>query len=112
MIVAVWRTSWRRSARSRSTHRRGRDAFERDELVRVWITHHLQIIGEAARGLSLGLRSSNPELPWTQMIAMRNILVHEYFGVEPEELWATVENDLPEFKRKIEAVLRELSEAE
>lgn len=65
---------------------RGREVLERDELVQTWIIHHIQIIGEAARQLSDELRASRSEIPWAQIIAMRNILVHDYFGVDLEEI--------------------------
>ncbi len=55
----------------------GRESFDRDELVQTWIVHHLQIIGEAARGLSDEFRSAHPDVPWAQIAAMRNILVHD-----------------------------------
>jgi uncharacterized protein with HEPN domain len=86
---------------------RGRDAFEGD-LVQVWIVHHIQIIGEAARKLSEALRQSHPEVPWAQIIAMRNILVHDYFGLDLEEVWAAVQRDLPALKSQIGAILHEL----
>jgi uncharacterized protein with HEPN domain len=87
---------------------RGRDAFERDELLQTWVVHHIQIIGEAARKLSDNLRSAHVEVPWPQIIAMRNVLVHDYFGVDVEEIWAAVQRDLPNLRRKIEVILQEL----
>ena len=86
---------------------RGRKAFEQDELVQVWIVHHLQIIGEAARKLTEALRSRHPEISWAQIIAMRHILVHDYFRVDEEEVWVAVERDLPHLKSKIQAILQE-----
>jgi len=59
----------------------GVDAFERDEMLQVWVIHHLQVIGEAARGISQGVRDRCPEVQWPQIVALRNILVHEYFGL-------------------------------
>ena len=84
---------------------RGRDAFDREELVQTWIVHHLQIIGEAARKLSSEFRAAHPEIPWAEIVAMRNVLVHDYFGIDEEEVWSAVQRDLPELKRKIEAIL-------
>ncbi|MGA3072288.1 MAG: HepT-like ribonuclease domain-containing protein [Bryobacteraceae bacterium] len=43
--------------------------------------HHLQVIGEAARGVSQPVRDRHPEVQWPQIVALRNILVHEYFGL-------------------------------
>jgi uncharacterized protein with HEPN domain len=86
---------------------RGRHAFEEDELVQTWIVHHMQIIGEAARKLSSDLRGRYPEVPWAEIIAMRNILVHDYFEADADEVWLAVERDLPEPERRIEPVLQE-----
>ena len=69
------------------------------------MVHHLQIIGEAVRSLSETLRQSNPEVPWAQIRAMRNILVHEYFDVDLEEVWVTVERDLPRLKGTVQHIL-------
>jgi uncharacterized protein with HEPN domain len=84
---------------------RGRDAFDQDELIQVWIVHHLQIIGEAAAQLGRDFHDAHPEVPWPQVVAMRNILVHEYFGVDLGEVWNAVERDLPSFKLAIEGLL-------
>ena len=89
---------------------RGREAFERDELIQVWIQHHLQVIGEAAAQLGREFHQAHPEIPWREIVAMRNILVHEYFGVDLKEVWGTVEHDLPLFKNMIERLLRDLEE--
>jgi uncharacterized protein with HEPN domain len=84
---------------------RGLEAFERDELIQVWMVHHLQIIGEAVRSRSETLRQSHPEVPWAQIGAMRNILVHEYFDVDLEEVWVTVQRDLPGLKDTVQHIL-------
>ena len=57
------------------------DAFQGDEMLQVWVLHHVQVIGEAARGVSQSLKHRHPEVPWQQIVALRNILVHEYFGL-------------------------------
>ena len=87
----------------------GRESFDRDELVQTWVLHHLQIIGEAVRGLSDEIRSAHPEIPWAQIAAMRNILVHDYFGIDLEEVWTAVVRDLPQLKAKIAAALASAS---
>lgn len=84
---------------------RGREAFEREELVQNWIVHHLQILGEAARSLSPALREQHPEVPWAKIIGMRNVLVHDYFGMDVDIVWSAVERDLPGLECKVEAML-------
>lgn len=85
----------------------GREDFENDELVQTWIVHHLQIIGEAARALPGNFIDQHPEIDWSEIIGMRNILVHNYFGVDVDVVWAVVERDLPDLKNKIQAILQE-----
>lgn len=85
----------------------GRAAFDREELVQTWIVHHLQIIGEAVRGLSEEFREANDGVPWSQIAAMRNILVHDYFGIDVDEVWSAVERDIPRLKAKITALVAE-----
>ena len=85
---------------------KGRTAFENDELIQTWIVHHLQIIGEAVRQLSPTLKANHPEIPWSRIIGMRNILVHDYFAIDAEAVWQAVERDLPELKRNVDALLR------
>lgn len=89
---------------------RGREAFEQEELLQTWMVHYIQIIGEAARKLSEILRTTHQEVPWPEIIAMRNILVHDYFAVDLEEVWAAVQHDLPDLKHKIQTILQELGE--
>lgn len=86
----------------------GRAAFAADELVQVWMVHHIQIVGEASAGLSLGLRAAHPEVPWRQIIDMRNLVVHGYASVDPEIVWAVVEHDLPVLEAQVRAILEEL----
>jgi uncharacterized protein with HEPN domain len=85
---------------------RGRSAFAQDELIQVWMVHHLSIIGEAAAQLGRAFHDAHPELPWPQIVAMRNVLVHEYFGIDLDEVWTTVERDLPMLKSAIQGLLR------
>ena len=59
---------------------RGRNAFEHDELIQNWFVHHRQIIGEAAAKLGRDFHDAHPGIPWAEIVAMRNVLVHDYFG--------------------------------
>jgi uncharacterized protein with HEPN domain len=88
----------------------GKAAFDRQKLIQVWMIHHLQIVGEATSNLSDELRQQNPEIPWAKIIAMRNILVHEYFGMDLGEVWGTVERDIPILKRQIQSLLGRMVE--
>ena len=83
----------------------GRDLFDQNELVRTWVIHHLEIIGEATRAIPQDFRNLHPEISWRQIYGMRNILVHHYFGVNLDRVWSAVEHDLPVLKSSVDALL-------
>jgi len=86
---------------------RGRAAFDEDELVQMWVVHHIEVIGEACRALPDEFQARYAGVPWSDIIGMRNILVHHYFGIDPDAVWAVVEHDLPDLKLNVQAILRE-----
>ena len=73
---------------------------QNENLVEVWMIHHLQIIGEAAARVSNELRQKHPEVAWGGMIGMRHVLVHGYFETDKELVWRVVEHDITTLKRK------------
>lgn len=85
------------------------EAFVADELLQVWVVYHLQILGEAASKVSPDLRDQYAEVPWKQIVGMRNILVHDYFGIDCDLVWTVVERDLPTLKQQIVTILQALS---
>lgn len=78
-----------------------------DELINVWVIHHLQIIGEAASRLSDAFRESHPEVAWGGMIGMRHVLVHGYFETNTTLVWKVIERDLPVLKEQLTKILAE-----
>ena len=84
---------------------RGRDAFLQEELIQVWMRYHFQVLGEAARNMSGHFKGEHPDIPWSEIIAFRNMLIHHYFGLDPEVVWDIITQDLPPLKRKVEAIL-------
>lgn len=85
----------------------GRDVFNSQELIQTWAIHHLQILGEAASGLSDNFKQQHDEIPWYKIIGMRNILVHGYFGIDTDVVWATVKNELPQLKEKVNGLIEQ-----
>jgi uncharacterized protein with HEPN domain len=88
--------------------RQGREACARDELIQNGMVRYLQIIGEAARALPHDVREQVADLPWSKMIGMRRILVHNYFRIDTEIVWDVIERDFPGLKRSLQALLDEL----
>jgi uncharacterized protein with HEPN domain len=74
-------------------------------LIQVWILHHFEIIGEACRGLSESFLAEHPDERWSDAVGFRNVLVHQYFGIDMEAVWEVVVRDLPELKRKVQEIV-------
>ena len=79
--------------------------FELDDLMQNAVMRQIQIIGEAARKLSPQCREEHPDIPWNEVIGMRNRLVHEYFHIIPGRVWDIVEKDIPELIQLIEPLV-------
>jgi len=64
-----------------------------------------EIIGEAVKHISNALREAHPEIPWRRATGTRDNLIHEYFNVDLDQVWETIEINLPDFKEKITKLL-------
>ncbi len=81
------------------------EEFCSDEQVVDAVVRNLEVIGEAARHIPPEIELRHPDVPWGEMRGMRNVLVHEYFGVNLAILWHTVEQDLPPVIENLEKIL-------
>ncbi len=86
------------------------DAFLQSELHQSAVMRPLEVIGEAARRVTQDTQDAHPEIPWNQMIGMRNRLVHEYVRVNLRTVWETVQDDLPSLIARIEPLVPPESE--
>lgn len=77
------------------------DAMRQDAVIRQF-----EILGEAANRLDEKLKVARPEIPWRQIVANRNRLIHGYFQVNLEVLWATATKDLPALASAVDALRR------
>ena len=78
-----------------------REKFFRNRLVIDAVVRNFEIIGEAAKNVSSETRNKHSDIPWKEMSGMRNKMIHEYFGVDLEIVWETIEEALPELEKKI-----------
>jgi uncharacterized protein with HEPN domain len=69
---------------------------------------HLEIIGEASSKISKKLENDYPKIPWREIIALRNMVAHEYFRVDVAEVWITIQQDLPPLKEQVYLILENL----
>jgi uncharacterized protein with HEPN domain len=84
---------------------RGRQALASEDLLQTWVVHHLMIIGEACRALSPDFRTNHPAEVWVLAAGLRNVIVHEYFGIDLEVVWNVIEHDLPALKDRVREIL-------
>jgi len=78
--------------------------FIKDRKTRNAVERNLEIIGEAARHVSLEIRDSHPDIPWTSITGLRNIIAHEYGDIRYEKVWSICENRLPALIKRIEEI--------
>lgn len=83
------------------------EEFAGDRRTRDAVIRNLMTMGESVRWIPGAIREANPDVPWTTMRGVRNVVVHEYFGVDERILWDTIVLDLPPLVAKFEAVLAE-----
>jgi uncharacterized protein with HEPN domain len=89
----------------------GKDAFFADRKTQDAVVRNLQTLAESTRRLSSLLKLSQPDVDWRGIAGFRNVAVHDYLGVDTNQVWHIVEHDLPELKPKIEALLASLEVA-
>jgi uncharacterized protein with HEPN domain len=78
--------------------------FKKNELVIDAVIRNLEIIGEASKSIPASVKKSYPDIPWAQMNGIRNILIHEYFGVDVKIVWHTAKKSLPSLRKQLQQI--------
>jgi hypothetical protein len=78
--------------------------FVNDDKTVDSVVRNLEVIGEAARNMPQDVKGSHPEVPWDEIIGMRNKIAHEYFGIDHQIIWKTIQDDLPILLRQINRI--------
>jgi len=89
---------------------RTRDDLDQDRQLTLALVKSIEIVGEAANRVATEIRSSHPTLPWRDIVAMRNRLIHAYFDVDLDRVWDTVMDDLPPLVAELERILHSRNE--
>ncbi len=84
--------------------------FEADEKTVYAVVRALEIVGEASKQVTPGIRDRAPHVPWRLMTGMRDKLIHAYSGVDLKVVWRTIHDELPEVEAGIQALIRNLDE--
>ena len=85
--------------------------FKQSEIVIDAVVRNLEIIGEASKNIPPNIRRSYSEIPWKDMYGMRNILIHEYFGVDTKIVWHTAKNNLPPVQKQLERIFEDIKKS-
>lgn len=83
--------------------------YESDKMMQSACIHQLQIIGEAANHFADEFFKEYKDVEWAEIVGLRNMLIHEYFGIDIRIVWQVIQNDLPRLKRNIQKILNEIA---
>ena len=89
----------------------GRNAFDASYILQDAVIRSFEVIGEAAKHLSADRKARYPDIPWRRVAGFRDILIHNYMGVDLDEVWNVIDNELPRLKETILAMRQEIQNA-
>ena len=82
--------------------------FFENSMMRFACIKQMEIIGEASNHISDELKSKFTDVEWAQIVGMRNVFAHEYFGIDSSLVWEIIKNDIPELKEKVKLILQSI----
>ncbi len=88
------------------------DEFIKDTKTLYAVVRSLEIIGEATKQIPKDIKNRYPEIPWKQMAGMRDKLIHEYFGINDEKIWETLNKDIPRLLPIFQKIIEEVNKNE
>lgn len=81
-------------------------AFLKDEVLKRSVVRSLEVIGEAVKNLPLDFRKENPDVPWKEIAGLRDILIHDYFGIDYRAVWDIVKHQVPVLEKQVKGLLK------
>lgn len=98
MLIAARKTQQFTTGMSRAD-------FDANSMAQSAVVRELQVVGEAARLVSEATRTQNPAIPWAAIAGMRNRMIHEYFRLDLDVVWETIQQSVPALIRDLEALV-------
>lgn len=86
------------------------DDLQADRRTMLAVTRCLEIIGEAARHIPATFQERNPAIPWREVVSFRNVMAHEYFGVDYEIVWDVIRTEIPSLWEKVSLLIAQLQD--
>ncbi len=83
----------------------GKEAFQQSEVLQDAVIRNVEVIGEAAKRVSAEARGHLPQLDWKAICGMRDVLIHDYIGVDLDEVWNVASSRIPELQAALEQFL-------
>lgn len=83
-----------------------KEGFLGDQKTIDAVVRNVEIIGEAVSQIPLEIRKKYPEIPWSKIVGVRNIVIHRYFGVDTDTLWIIIHEQIPKFKEQVSAIIQ------
>ena len=80
------------------------NALQKDRRTFLAVVHCVEIIGEAARQMPKDFREKHSEIPWRETVGLRNVIAHEYFGLDIDIIWDVIQTQIPELVKKIQKI--------
>ena len=83
----------------------GREAFMQNKMAQDAVLRNFEIIGEATKRLSDEVKARRPDIPWSDVAGLRDVLIHNYMGVKLNRVWRVIEDELPRLRQAIDEML-------
>jgi uncharacterized protein with HEPN domain len=80
--------------------------FRENNLVVDAVLRNLEIIGEASKNVPVSIKQKYPQLPWKEMYGLRNFVAHEYFGIDFENIWKIITDELPQNTKDLDSIIQ------
>ncbi|MFH0770697.1 MAG: DUF86 domain-containing protein [Candidatus Peregrinibacteria bacterium] len=88
-------------------HVHAKEDMEQDAVLRYAVERNFTVIGEAVKRVPESVREENPQIPWREMAGMRDMIIHEYDEIDLDEVWGTIQRDIPNVLKSIDRLIED-----